>query len=208
LETHDPEPVIDYARGDVLLESSSEDDSDGESDTVDVVTLGRDISKPTHPPEDEDDAEIDLDEDQFAYLDAQAAAYNRDRPEDEGTSEGLRTRRIAAVNLDWDHVRATHLYKIFSSVVSPVAPSIASGRAIKNTESIVSGRVLSVAVYPSQLGKERLEREAREGPPAEVFKKGKIDEEEVVNERTIYEVGDEDEYNADALRKYQLERLR
>ena len=51
-------------------------------------------------------------------------------------------------------------------------------------------------------------REEVEGPPAEIFgKKDEVDEEEI-NERTVYEVGEEGKYDEDALRKYQLERLR
>jgi hypothetical protein len=51
-----------------------------------------------------------------------------------------------------------------------------------------------------------MEREEREGPPKELFKrKG-----EEVNEKTVYDLGDgeEGEYDVDALRRYQLDRLR
>lgn len=56
-------------------------------------------------------------------------------------------------------------------------------------------------------------KEEIEGPPAEVFlsdrnRKEELDEEDV-NEETIFETGDENTMvNNDALRKYQLERLR
>jgi hypothetical protein len=47
------------------------------------------------------------------------------------------------------------------------------------------------------------------GPPPELLKKKQtIDGVEDVNEKTIYETGDADEYDEDALRKYQLQRLR
>lgn len=50
-------------------------------------------------------------------------------------------------------------------------------------------------------------REEKEGPPAEVFKK-KMDEDEEINEKTIYETDTGEDYDEDALRTYQLERLR
>ena len=117
-------PGPDYARGEGLIESSSEDEPEDDAAVPDaddsedegVVTLGASRSKVL----DDDDAEIDLDEDNFADLDAQAAAYAKtvgDAEEDE-EDESARTRRLAVVNLDWDHVRAVHLLKIFDSVVS------------------------------------------------------------------------------------------
>ncbi|TCD69922.1 pre-rRNA-processing protein esf1 [Steccherinum ochraceum] len=209
----------DYARGAVLMESSDEEDGDDKKDDSDddgVVVLGRDISKPIPVPE-EDEAEIDLDESQFADLDAQAEAYAKqqaenEEEEDEDTTE--HTRRLAVVNLDWDHVRAVHLYKIFSSLVSPTAPPAASSSQKKSSNpkdaksQVARGRVLSVRVYPSQFGKERMAREEVEGPPPEIFTGAQIENEEDVNEITVYETGDGQDYNEDALRKYQLERLR
>jgi hypothetical protein len=121
---------------------------------------------------------------------------------------------LAAVNLDWDHVRAVHLFKICSSLVSPSALSLPPpknnpDRAPNGIPSRpVRGKVLSVRIYPSEFGKERLAREEKEGPPVEIFKKSSTLEEDEVNEKNIYEVGDENDYDEDALRKYQLERLR
>ncbi|EJD55045.1 hypothetical protein AURDEDRAFT_178878 [Auricularia subglabra TFB-10046 SS5] len=178
----------DFARGEGLLDSSSESDGDEDEDKDDddddaVVTLGQSSSRPI-PVE---DAEIDLDENTLAELDAQAAAYVP--PPQQSTSGGEATSRIAVVNLDWDHVRAVHLLKIFSSV----------------------DKIRRVRVYPSEFGRERMAREEREGPPPEVFGRKRKDEdedEENVNEKTIFEVDNGQEYDQDALRKYQLERLR
>ncbi|KAH9858106.1 hypothetical protein C2E23DRAFT_164513 [Lenzites betulinus] len=207
----------DYARGEALLESSDEEDdrigapqSDDDSDAGGIITLGRDVTQPI--PVLDDTAEVDLDEDNYADLDAQAAAYAEANPEaDQDVSQVQRTRRIAVVNLDWEHVRAIHLYKIFSSLVSPTGPPLASGSngpaAKGSSAGLVRGKVLSVRVYPSQFGKERMAREEKEGPPAEVFKKRDLDPSEI-NERTVYETGDGEDYDEEALRKYQLERLR
>ena len=203
----------DYARGEVLLESSDEDDE--ESDHSGPITLGLDHSKPVSLAR--DDAEIDLDERAFADLDAQAAAYASQLPEDQDPDAQVeRTRRIAVVNLDWDHVRAVHLYKVFSSLVSSTAPSAKPAvhpdreRSMRNSSSVVArGQVLHVRVYPSEFGKERMEKEEKEGPPVDVFKKRQhFENEEDIDEKNIYEFGGEDDYDEDALRTYQLERLR
>ncbi|KIM48253.1 hypothetical protein M413DRAFT_439980 [Hebeloma cylindrosporum] len=213
----------DLARGEALLESSDEEDNadSDESDDGGFVTLGADSSRPIAVHD--EDIEIDLDEDAFADLEAQAANYSKEHQDEEEGVHVERTSRLAIVNLDWEHVRAHHLYKICASLVSPTAPVVRastsslseqasnrkrSGRGdIGGQVNVVRGRVVSVRVYPSDFGMERMKREEKEGPPPEIFKKKELDVDEV-NEKTIYEVGGEDDYDEDALRKYQLERLR
>ncbi|KAK7064269.1 Pre-rrna-processing protein esf1 [Favolaschia claudopus] len=201
----------DYARGQALLESSDEEESS--DDGSDPATDGQRSTRPINLTDTHPDADIDLNEDNFADLDAQAAEYSKSHPEEKAEAEIAHTKRLAAVNLDWDHVRAMHLFKICSSLVSPSAvmpgpPKSNSDRAAKTKGHPVRGRVLSVRVYPSEFGKERLAREEQEGPPPEVFKKPAALDEDEIDEKNIYEVGDENEYDEDALRKYQLERLR
>jgi hypothetical protein len=198
----------DYARGEVLLESSDEEDSNSkdarlsDDENEDIVILGRDTNRLLLVPEGED-TEVNLDEDDTVDSVPQATPYSKIAPEDE--QEGSRrTRRIAVVDLDWDHVRATHLYKIFSSAISPVKSSSKSDMVFTPA---VPGKVLCVRIYPSKFGLERMAHEEN-GPPVELFKKKMTDYEEDVNETTIYETGNSGEYDEDALRKYQLERLR
>ncbi|KAJ3823361.1 hypothetical protein F5878DRAFT_557539 [Lentinula raphanica] len=211
--------VLDYARGEVLLESSDEEEEHDDGDEGDnFVTVGQDPSRPISIRNDE--PEIDLDENNFQDLDAQVDAYNASHPEPDAVPEATRTNRLAIVNLDWDHVRAIHLYKICSSLVSPTASAVSSSSKAtsesdkrqrllkKDATSVVRGRVLSVKIFMSQFGKERISREEKEGPPPEIFKRKQADDDEEVNERTIIQVGDENEFDQDALRKYQLERLR
>ncbi|CAK5284055.1 unnamed protein product, partial [Mycena citricolor] len=191
----------DYARGEALLESSDEEEDEEEEEEEDSDSAGHTSALPINLTK--DSLEVDLDEDNFEDLDAQAAEYSKSHPQ-ESASEGKRSHRLAVVNLDWDHVRASHLFKICSSLVSPSVRKTSG----QSAAPLVVGRVLSVRVFPSEFGKERLAREEKEGPPPEIFKKTSVDEEEEVNERTIFQVGDENQYDDDALRKYQLERLR
>lgn len=169
----------DLARGGVLLESSDEEDEEQQAET-----------------------------------------YANNHHQEEETQGGPCTARLAIVNLDWDHVRAHHLYKICASLVSPTAPLVrASTSSLERRTShhqksesagqmnVVRGKVLSVRVYPSDFGKERMAREEKEGPPSEIFKKKDLNAEEV-DEKNVYDVGGEDDYDEDALRQYQLERLR
>lgn len=190
-------PGPDYARGEGLLESSSEEEDEDESDVDKVVYLGRDISD----PEEDDNAvpEIDLDESVFAELDAQAAAFKEQdqQDEEEHETDSKATRRIAVVNLDWEYVKAQHLFKIFSSVMST-----------KGSIATKTGRVLNVRVYPSEFGKERMAKEEMEGPPPELFKKSRKDDDDVDASDILVLAQDDKDYDEDALRKYQLERLR
>jgi hypothetical protein len=206
----------DYARGEVLLESSDEEDrpdEDDDSDLEGVVTIGRHPSQPISVLRDSD-AEVNLDETHFADLDAQAVAFSKAHPE-APQQHATRTRRLAAVNLDWDHVRASHVYKICSSLVSPTVPvsfkTSLDGQSFATcvSNNKVMGRVVSVCIYPSEFGKERMAREEKEGPPPEIFqRKSNSGAEEEINVQNIYDVGDVNDYDEDALRNYQLERLR
>ena len=204
----------DYARGEVLLESSDEEGGSeapnntqsSEDDDDDVVTLGLDADRPIPVPEG-GDAEVDLDEDDCTNMDVQdACALSSKTNREDGQESSPKTRRIAVVELDWDHIRAIHLYKIFTSAISPVKSSPSKSNAVSVPAAL--GKVLSVRIYPSKLGLERMAHEEN-GPPLELFKKEQmtVDTGEV-NEKTIYETGDADEYDEDALRKYQLQRLR
>lgn len=115
--------------------------------------------------------------------------------EEEGEGEAIPTgdiyRRFAVVNLDWDNVRAVDLMAALSSFKPE------------------DGKVLSVRIYPSEFGKERLQREEMEGPPRELFTaKDDEGEEEEINEKTIIKTDDGEEFDSTKLRNYQLERLR
>lgn len=204
-----PETKRDLARGEILLESSDEEDSvagpaGDDSDDDGVVELGHDVTRPISLLSKElDELEVDLDEDIVADLDKEAAEYNKEHDTDNDVPDAPHTRRLAVVNLDWDHVRATHLFKIFSSYLTS-NPSTQFTTSDKQGAKVVArpahGKVISVRVYPSEFGAERLAKEEREGPPTEVFRK--------TDNSADSDPEDAEDYNEEALRKYQLERLR
>ncbi|KAI9679279.1 MAG: pre-rRNA-processing protein esf1 [Caeruleum heppii] len=121
------------------------------------------------------------------------------------------TSRLAIVNLDWDNIRAVDLMAVFSSF----CPS--------------AGKIRSVSVYPSEYGKECMQREETEGPPKEIFAKPKAAEAaEAAVDEDVEESSDDDvdededeeikkdllkedageEFDPTSLRNYQLSRLR
>ncbi|GAA5969375.1 hypothetical protein JCM11641_008095 [Rhodosporidiobolus odoratus] len=249
---------VDLARGTVLLESSDEEGSDNDealasdaestsSSAAGAVTLGgrKALRRVSRSPS------IDLSETEpTAFPEEEEDEFGEEDEEEDAEA----TRRVALVNLDWDHLRASDLYRVLSSALSATATGVqepskhhkvkydADGNELESYKpsaklTIAPGRVRSVRIYPSQFGRERLEREAIEGPPAAVLKakgaessddeegdgktlklgrkknKGKkrrgegsdedITERDLVDEQL--QDGEED-YDTEALRKYQLER--
>lgn len=250
-------------------EEDEDDDSDSDSDSEGSVTLGPSTLRrrpkarsPSHSPE------IDLSETEpttTAFPDSDASEEEEELS-DEDDKAADPTTRLAVVNMDWDHIRAVDLYRVLASSLSATAPSSVpistkpkaklvpkkkfddDGNEVPGSYqppsklTIAKGRLLNLRIYPSQFGKERMEKEEREGPPTEVFaaaaradsddeddegvmvlgrakkssrrKRGESSDEESDEEITERDVvreqvdeGGED-YDGEALRKYQLERLR
>ena len=114
------------------------------------------------------------------------------------------SRRLAVVNLDWDNIRATDIMVVAASF----APA--------------NGRVKKVAIYPSDFGRERMQKEETEGPPREIFassrSKVRADEEEssddadedqkIEQQLQREQLHDGEEFDTVKLRRYQMERLR
>ncbi|CCH58446.1 hypothetical protein TBLA_0A06540 [Henningerozyma blattae CBS 6284] len=136
------------------------------------------------------ESEVDSDEESDAEIESA-------KPE-----TGDPSKTVAVVNLDWDHVKSTDLMITFSGFIPK------------------GGKINKIAIYPSEFGKERMQREEIEGPPKELFKKknkkGKKstaeDNEDDVSDvdiNDLYEEGDADKnIDSKSLRQYQLERLR
>ncbi|KAK3294390.1 uncharacterized protein B0H64DRAFT_425245 [Chaetomium fimeti] len=186
-ELEKADTTYDPARGGGFSSSESESDSDGESDSEEA-------------PEVEDGVEESR----------PGIRLRRDKQEVE---EGEVTNRFAVVNIDWDHIKSMDLLALFSSFVP------------------VGGRIEKVTVYPSEFGKERMQREELEGPPREIFKKDKDSDDEDLDDeddsaseseddddaaedsdeevrKELLQEGNDQDFDSDALRTYQLDRLR
>lgn len=115
------------------------------------------------------------------------------------------TARLAAVNMDWDNIRAADIMAVTNSFAT-------------------NGRILSVVIYPSEFGLERMQQEEIEGPPREIFASSSsnnknnlksVDQLEDLSGSEDDERKQEDllenpaeEFDSKALRTYQLDRLR
>ena len=153
----------------------------------------------------EEDSDLDAEED----AEAEAGLPDLEQGVEVPMGEDI-SRRLAVVNLDWDNIRAVDLMAVFQSFVQQGA----------------AGKVLKVSVYPSEFGKERMEREEMEGPPKEIFKSkdaldatdgddGENEEEDDDEEqgdeeikREILQESTAEDFDSAKLRRYQLERLR
>ncbi|RSL45714.1 hypothetical protein CEP53_010643 [Fusarium sp. AF-6] len=169
----------DPARGGGFSSSESDSDSDDESDS----------------DEEEGGAQVDAEGDMQRFQDEQNEV-----------EAGEVTNRIAIVNLDWDHVKSTDLMALFNSFLPETG-----------------GRVEKISVYPSEFGKERMQQEEVEGPPKALFKDSKGDDSDDDSDedsdeesedgdekikKALLQEGDDQDFDSDALRSYQLDRLR
>ena len=229
---------LDRARGEGLIESSDEEynsqdndqssslDSDEESGDEEVI-LGSKSAKAVDKRSRRASSELSIDLTEVVSV--PSTSFNK-ATQVESVIPTIEngTSRIAIVNLDWDHVQAIDLFKIFDSVLSPSASGLLDGRTAvgsrKSKTKIGKGRVESVKIFPSQFGKARLAKEEMEGPPVEIFsnrknisitnrsrtrlkRRRKPEDEQDEDEISSEEDGGED-FDEQALRRYQLERLR
>ncbi|KAF6833849.1 pre-rRNA processing protein [Colletotrichum plurivorum] len=197
-------------------EEKEEDDMEVEEDDVVQRELakadakydparGGGFSESESESSDEDDDEDDEEDEEENKVADPKASMQRLRDEAAEVEDGEVTNRIAIVNLDWDNIKSADLFALFASFLPKTG-----------------GRIEKVSVYPSEFGKERMQREELEGPPKEIFKKtdedadseddeSSEDDEEDEDEdikKELLEEGDDQDFDSDALRRYQLDRLR
>ncbi|KAI7108807.1 hypothetical protein KC352_g36549, partial [Hortaea werneckii] len=120
-------------------ESEEEGSEDAEEERVERKDPAREGGFSASESEEESSSEEESDEEADLAEDTAGQEQTEDIP------LGEVTRRIAAVNMDWDNIRA--------SDILAVAQSFLPG----------SGRVEKVTVFPSEFGRERLEKEELEG---------------------------------------------
>lgn len=184
-----------------------DDDPDDEPD--DDGDIVRELRRVEAQDEDSESSS-DGDSDDSISEEEDEEAFGLDQSADE-IPMGEVTSRIAVVNLDWDNIRSADLLAVFSSFL----PS--------------GGKILKVAIYPSEFGKERMEREEMEGPPKEIFGQNKSaaphsedesssDESDEVSldekaqdekiKQSLLKPDQGAEFNTASLRRYQISRLR
>lgn len=166
---------IDYARGQGNLSSSGSEDEGSDTESVpdeEEMVLGAKKSNrlPRYDLSSEEDESGSEAESEGSHLNIDLSENEYDQAEAEDEEEDDTpsippTKRIAAVNLDWDNLRAADLYSVFNSFLSMSRKSKSNGEG----SSSGLGRLLDVKIYPSQFGKERMEKEEQEGPGGGIF---------------------------------------
>ncbi|KAK6460509.1 hypothetical protein DFJ63DRAFT_232048 [Scheffersomyces coipomensis] len=197
------------------IEESDDDDDEeeeesDESEVEDVEAIldrarGEGIASAS---EDEASSESESDSDSDSEDEVELDEDSEIEVEEGKPEEGEPSSGFAVVNMDWDNLKAVDLMATFVSFVP------------------AGGSIKSITIYPSEFGKEQMQKEEIEGPPRDLFKskKKKVesdsdsddDEIDVNNKddleraaRKLYEEDDgEEDYDSKALRRYQLQRLR
>ncbi|MCO5568864.1 hypothetical protein L7F22_022566 [Adiantum nelumboides] len=90
------------------------------------------------------------------------------------------TRRLALVNMDWDHLRAVDLLAVMNSFLPK------------------GGQILSVSVFPSEFGLQQMKEEEKRGPQ-KIFQSQSSDEDEEDADEGV---------NMERLRQYERDKLR
>lgn len=108
--------------------------------------------------------------------------------------------RIAVQNLDWDHISADDLYFLFNSFCKPTM------------------MIHKVVIYPSDYGKQMMERDAIYGPPKEIFenkaaknpmKNIKKKERKVIHSKQqAFQSEENHEFNQMKLREYEAQKMK
>lgn len=177
------------------LEEEEEEEEVKETVMKQGIDPGCQVSDAEQGTTDDEDGSSSEEETEEALMDELLSSHPlvvRDVP------EGAATKRLAVVNLDWDQIGAEDIFILLHGFKP------------------MTGSIVSVTIWPSNFGRERMAREALEGPPRELFEKAEdkgepsssemssSDDEDALGRREE----DAEDYDVLALRKYQLERLR
>ncbi|XP_034043893.1 ESF1 homolog [Thalassophryne amazonica] len=154
-------------------ESSSDLDSDGDSDSGPDLARGKGNVETSSDEDDEDEVDVILrkEDEELAH---DWGELCKDAPQSNEVSA-----RLAVCNMDWDRIRAKDLL------------------ALLNSFTPKGGAVLSVKIYPSEFGKERLKSEETTAP-AELQALPDDSEDDTEEERVYRE----------KMRDYQFKRLK
>ncbi|KAI5963754.1 ESF1 [Candida pseudojiufengensis] len=194
----------------IRKEESELDRARGEGMDSDISSSSSDEEEEEDDSSDESDLSLDEDEEEEEESEVEI--------EENKPQESEPTKSFAVVNMDWDNLRAEDLMATFISFVPK------------------GGSIKSVKIYPSEFGKERMQKEELEGPSREIFKSKRkskksenndsdddsdsdsdLDSDVDINDakelervtKKLYEQDDgKEDYDSKALRRYQLQRLR
>jgi len=200
-----------------LEDDEKDKDGDDESEIIDDEIVQRELAAADEKYDparhggfasSESDSDSDSGEEEVEDEVEETRPGIRLQKDEQEVETGEVTSRIAIVNIDWDNIKSVDLLALLSSFVP------------------AGGRIEKVSIYPSEFGKDRMQREELEGPPREIFKKSKdddsdsdsdsedswdgasdVDSDEEIRKELLQE-GDDQDFDSDALRTYQLERLR
>ncbi|OUM51820.1 hypothetical protein BVG19_g949 [[Candida] boidinii] len=188
-------------------EKESEEEEELTGDALKMYNKARGIT------DDIEDSDSDDSSDDDSEQELESEEEDDFEIEEAQAPEGEPSSIFAVVNMDWDHIKAVDLMATFQSFVP------------------TDGKIINISIYPSEYGKERMQREEIEGPLREFFqnKDGSKDgddkseeeeddddeeeeEEEITNiaeaAKELYEEGEGIDYSSKSLRRYQLQRLR
>ncbi|XP_015889719.3 pre-rRNA-processing protein ESF1 [Ziziphus jujuba] len=166
-------------------ESDDEEDSESEeSEKLGPEESDAETSDESDASETEEEVEMESGESEYSSAtdeDEEEVVYEDYESEEEDIPEiEKETHRLAVLNMDWRYVKAVDLFMILNSFLP------------KN------GQILSVAVYPSEFGLQRMKEEEAHGPALFNDESKKNDNEDT----------DDDEIDEDKLRAYEKSRLR
>uniref|UniRef100_A0A1J3F548 Pre-rRNA-processing protein esf1 n=1 Tax=Noccaea caerulescens TaxID=107243 RepID=A0A1J3F548_NOCCA len=171
-------------------DNENEDESEGEKEIMDEGKSEESEEEESEKKlglklveESESDEEAESGEEEEDTDEDDEASYEDDGPEipeEKIATIEKETHRLAIVGMDWRHVSAKDLYALLNSLLPK------------------DGRLLSVAVYPSEFGLERMKEEEIHGPAIEGLRKKEDDDDEEEDEDVINE----------KLRDYEKSRLR
>lgn len=111
--------------------------------------------------------------------------------DDDANDADVTTRRLALIKMDWDRIRACDIMVLLNSFLPP------------------GGSILSVRIYQSDYGKERMAEEEMKGPQELTENKLSANDESDLDDSEAGDDNEEgDDYHMEKLRQYQLNRLK